>query len=74
MKQLIMMIYSIVLLKLDASKLIVTACPHNIRANIAIHYLKTKGFNVKLLTNGLTGLMSNLLSGNAKKMYKFINH
>ena len=59
--------------ELDAGKLIVTACPHNIRANIAMHYLVTKGFQVKFLTDGLTGLNANLLGGNARKAYQSIN-
>lgn len=55
--------------KLDKKKLIVTACPHKDRAIIAMVYLKTKGYNVKYLTDGLIGLAEHLRGGNA---YNFI--
>jgi len=55
--------------KLDKSKLIVTACPHKDRAIIAMIYLKTKGYEVKYLTDGLLGLAGNLRGDNA---YDFI--
>jgi rhodanese-related sulfurtransferase len=59
--------------ELDAEKLIVTVCPHNLRSNIAMHYLKTKGFNVKFLTDGLTTLNSQLLGGGARKLHNALN-
>jgi len=56
--------------ELDNSKIIVTACPHKDRAIIAMTYLKTKGYNVRYLTDGLIGLAESLRGGNA---YKFQN-
>ncbi len=54
-------------------ELIVTACPHNIRSNIAMHYLKTKGFNVKFLSDGMTTFNSLLLGGDADNLYVLLN-
>lgn len=56
--------------KIDKSKIIVTACPHKDRAIIAMTYLKTQGYEVKYLTDGLLGLASNLRGDNARE---FIN-
>ena len=56
--------------KLDKEKIIVTACPHKDRAIIAMTYLKTKGYKVKYLTDGLLGLANNLRGDNARD---FIN-
>lgn len=56
--------------KLDKEKIIVTACPHNDRAIIAMSYLKTKGYKVKYLTDGLLGLADYLRGENARE---FIN-
>lgn len=39
--------------ELPKDKLIITACPHNDRANIARIYLITKGYNAKYLDDGL---------------------
>lgn len=55
--------------KLSKDKLIVTACPHTDRAIIAMLYLKTKGYNVKYLSDGLLELANYLRGDNA---YKFI--
>ncbi len=52
--------------KLDEKKIIVTACPHKDRAIIAMTYLKTKGYEVKYLTDGLLGLANNLRGDNAR--------
>jgi len=57
--------------KLDKNKIIVTACPHKDRAIIAMTYLKTKGYKVKYLTDGLIGLAEYLRGNNA---YNFINN
>jgi rhodanese-related sulfurtransferase len=57
--------------KIDKTKTIVTACPHKDRAIIAMTYLKTRGYKVKYLTDGLLGLASNLRGGNARQ---FINN
>ena len=56
--------------KIDKSKLIVTACPHKDRAIIAMSYLKTRGYRVKYLTDGLLGLAGYLRGDNARE---FIN-
>ena len=56
--------------KLDKTKIIVTACPHKDRAIIAMTYLKTKGYNVKYLTDGLIGLAEYLRGNNS---YNFIH-
>lgn len=39
--------------ELPKDKLIVTACPHNDRSNMARIYLTLKGYNVKYLSDGL---------------------
>ena len=46
--------------RLDPDKLVVTACPLKDRAIIAMTYLKTKGFNVKYLSDGMLGLAEHL--------------
>jgi rhodanese-related sulfurtransferase len=56
--------------KLDKNKIIVTACPHKDRAIIAMTYLKTKGYNVKYLTDGLIGLAEHLRGNNANDFIK----
>jgi rhodanese-related sulfurtransferase len=52
--------------KIDKSKIIVTACPHKDRAIIAMTYLKTQGYEVKYLTDGLLGLAGYLRGDNAR--------
>ena len=59
--------------KLDKSKIIVTACPHKDRAIIAMVYLKTKGYKVKYLTDGLLGLAGNLRGDSAYYFIKDLN-
>jgi len=59
--------------ELDASKIIVTACPHKDRATIAMVYLRSKGINAKYLTDGLIGLAENLRGDNAKAFINAIN-
>lgn len=51
--------------ELPKDKLIITACPHNDRANIARIYLITKGFNAKYLTDGLLKVADHLRGDNA---------
>jgi rhodanese-related sulfurtransferase len=46
--------------ELPKDKIIVAACPHKDRSSIAMAYLRTKGFNARYLTDGLTGLAENL--------------
>jgi len=52
--------------ELDKDKIIVTACPHKDRAIIAMTYLKTKGYKVMYLKEGLIGLAEFLRGDNAK--------
>lgn len=52
--------------ELDKNKLIVTACPHNDRANMARIFLTTKGYRAKYLEDGLLGL-ADLLRGDTAK-------
>ena len=56
--------------ELPKDKLIVTACPHKDRAIIAMVYLKSKGYNVAYLKDGLLGLADNLRGGNANDFIK----
>lgn len=53
--------------KLDRDKIIVTACPARDRAIIAMTYLKTQGYTVKYLTDGLIGLAGVLRGDNARE-------
>ena len=46
--------------ELPKDKIIVTACPHKDRSSLAMAYLRTKGYNARYLTDGLTGLAENL--------------
>lgn len=55
------------LAELPKDKIIVTACPHKDRSSIAMAYLRTKGYKVKYLTDGLIGLAENLRGDNAKE-------
>ncbi|MFA5454274.1 MAG: rhodanese-like domain-containing protein [Sulfurimonas sp.] len=50
--------------ELPKDKLIITACPHNDRANMARVYLTMKGYNVKYLSDGLMKT-TDLLRGGA---------
>ena len=52
--------------RLDKRKIIVTACPHKDRATIAMVCLRSKGFEVKYLTDGLIGMAENLRGDAAK--------
>lgn len=53
--------------KIDKRKIIVTACPHKNRTIIAMTYLKTQGYEVKYLTDGLLGLAGYLRGDNARE-------
>ncbi len=59
--------------KLDRDKIIVTACPARNRAIIAMTYLKTQGYTVKYLTDGLIGLAGVLRGDNARKFIETQN-
>lgn len=52
--------------ELPKDKIIVTACPHKDRSAIAMAYLRSKGYNARYLTDGLTGL-AEALRGDAAK-------
>lgn len=52
--------------ELPKDKLIVTACPHNDRAIIAMVYLIEKGYKVAYLSDGLLGLADYLRGDTAK--------
>jgi len=52
--------------KLPTDKLLVVACPKTTRSIMARMYLAEKGFNVKFLSGGLTGLTEYLKGGKAK--------
>ena len=54
--------------ELDRTKLIVTACPHKDRSALAMAYLKTQGFDVKYLEDGLLGLAELLRGEKAKEV------
>lgn len=53
--------------ELPKDKLIVTACPHNDRANIARIYLKLKGYNAKYLSDGMLKTVDFLRGDNAEE-------
>ncbi|MEX0996910.1 MAG: rhodanese-like domain-containing protein [Flavobacteriaceae bacterium] len=53
--------------ELPKNKLIVTACPHKDRAIIAMVYLKSKGYQVAYLKDGLLGLADYLKGDEARK-------
>jgi rhodanese-related sulfurtransferase len=51
--------------ELPKDKVIVTACPHNDRAIIAMTYLRSQGIPARYLTDGLIGLAENLRGDDA---------
>jgi len=53
--------------ELPKDKIIVTACPHKDRSSLAMAYLRTKGYNARYLTDGLTGLAESLRGDDAKE-------
>jgi len=55
------------LIELDKNKLIITACPHNDRANIARMFLMFKGYRVKYLSDGLLSTTDYLKGSNAQE-------
>lgn len=52
--------------ELPKDKIIVTACPHMDRSNIAMVYLRTQGYTSRYLVDGLVGL-TELLRGDAAR-------
>ena len=60
--------------ELDKNKLIITACPHNDRANIARIYLMLKGYNAKYLSDGFLKTVDYLRGDNAKEFLEELNN
>lgn len=56
--------------ELPKDKLIVTACPHKDRAILAMMFLKSKGYKVAYLKDGLLGLAEYLRGDKAKHFIK----
>lgn len=56
--------------ELDATKIIVTICPHYDRAEIARTYLTLKGYRSKYLVNGAVGLAEYLRGDVARDFIK----
>ena len=59
--------------ELPKDKIIVTACPHIDRSNIAMVYLTTKGYNACYLVGGLTGLAELLRGDEARDFMAALN-
>ena len=59
--------------ELDRSKLIITACPHNDRANMGRMFLQLKGYNVKYLSDGLLTAIEQLRGDSAKTYIENLN-
>jgi len=53
--------------ELPKEKLIITACPHNDRSNMARIYLTLNGYNAKYLNDGLLRVADFLRGDNAKE-------
>jgi rhodanese-related sulfurtransferase len=56
--------------ELPKDKLIVTSCPHKDRAILAMMYLRSKGYKVAYLKDGLLGLADHLRGDNAKNFIR----
>lgn len=54
--------------EIPKDKIIVTACPHIDRSNIAMTYLRTQGYNSRYLVDGLVGL-AELLRGDVAREF-----
>ncbi|WP_028585824.1 rhodanese-like domain-containing protein [Desulfogranum mediterraneum] len=54
--------------ELPGEKIIVCACPLEIRSNIACQYLLQQGFQAKILSGGLLKLADRLRGGQAKDL------
>lgn len=59
--------------ELPKDKLIITACPHNDRANIARLYLTMKGYNAKYVNDGLLNVVNYLKGANAVEFIEEVN-
>lgn len=60
--------------ELDKNKLIITACPHNDRANIARMFLYLKGYRVKYLSDGLLRTADSLRGDRAQEFIQTKNN
>lgn len=60
--------------ELDKTKIIVTACPHYDRAEIARTYLTLQGYQSKYLTDGLLGLAEYLRGDKARDFIREKKH
>lgn len=54
--------------EIPKDKIIVTACPHIDRSNIAMVYLRTQGYNARYLVDGLVGF-AELLRGDMARNF-----
>lgn len=54
--------------RLPRDKIVLCACPHEFRSNIACQYLLTQSFNAKVLVGGLAALVDKLRGGAAKDL------
>lgn len=61
------------LAELPKDKLIITACPHYDRAEIAMLYLTLKGYRARYLVEGLLGLAEKLRGDVARDVYEALN-
>lgn len=59
--------------ELPRDRLIVTACPHKDRSAIAMAYLRSKGYDARYLSDGLTGLAEALRGDAAKEFMEEIS-
>lgn len=59
--------------ELPKDKLIITACPHNDRANIARLYLTMKGYRAKYVNDGLLNVVNYLKGSNAVEFIEEVN-
>ncbi len=59
--------------ELPKDKLIITACPHNDRANLARIYLMLKGYKVRYLSDGLLKVADYLRGDNAVEFIEELN-
>jgi len=58
--------------ELPKDKLIITACPHKDRAILAMVYLRTKGYQVRYLEDGLIALAEKLRGDDARMLMQLI--
>jgi rhodanese-related sulfurtransferase len=59
--------------ELDASKTIVTMCPHYDRAEIARLFLTLQGYHSRYLTDGMLGIVNHLRGDTARDYMSLLN-